>query len=120
MALRTIGVLGVPVLLTFCATILSRSQVVGTAIGLGSYLLEAVAQRLLAMLGAQAQHLTLLLPGRDIAAIMALNRFDRHGAAFAALPPVPSAVAALVGYAVLFLAVSWIVFRRRDLTASGT
>jgi ABC-type transport system involved in multi-copper enzyme maturation permease subunit len=104
MMLRTVGVLCVPVLLTFCATILSRSQVVGTAVGLGYYLLEAVAQRLLDMLGAQGQHLGPLLPGRDIAAIMALNRFDRHGAAFAALPPVPLAVAALFGYAVLFLA----------------
>lgn len=119
MALRTIGVFCVPVLLTFCATILSRSQVVGTAIGLGYYLMEAVGQRAVDMLGARGQHLNSLLPGRGIAAIMALNRFDRHGAAFATLPPVPLAVAALLVYVVLFLTASWLVFRRRDMTSSG-
>jgi ABC-type transport system involved in multi-copper enzyme maturation permease subunit len=118
MTLRTIGVLCIPVLLTSCATILSRSQVIGTAAGLGYYLLEAVAQRLVDMLGTQGQHLSPLLPGRDIATIMALNRFDRHGAAFAALPALPVAVIALLGYAALFLFVSWIVFRHRDMTAS--
>jgi ABC-type transport system involved in multi-copper enzyme maturation permease subunit len=118
MTLRTVAVLGIPVLLTFCATILSRSQVVGTAAGLGYYLLEAVAQRVLDMLGAQGQHLSPLLPGRDIATIMALNRFDRHGAAFAGLPAIPVAVCALLGYSGLFLVVSWFVFRRRDMTAS--
>ncbi len=118
MALRTIGVLCVPIALTFCATVLSRSQVIGIAVGLGYYVFDTVAGNALDMLGIAAVTFRPLLLGRDVAAVMNLNHFGPTQA-LGGVPPVPTAVLALLGYGAIFVIVPWLIFRRRDITSGA-
>ncbi len=118
MALRTIGVLCFSVALTFGATVLSRSQVIGMAVGLGASLVDTVAAGVLPLLGAAGRSLSPIVPGRDIAAVMALNHFGPASIPLD-LPTIPVAVLALLGYATLFIGGSWLVFRRRDITSGA-
>jgi len=123
MTLRTIGVLCIPVALTFFATVLSRSRSIGQAVGLG-YILVFDNILGLALDGLGATALRPLLPGRDIAAILALNHFGPCSspitcARTSGLPPVPVAALALLGYTALFVVGAWLVFRRRDIAGSA-
>lgn len=117
MAFRVIVALYIPVLLTFCATILSRSQVTGIAIGLGYFLFEAIMKNVFNSLGAIGDTLRPLLIGYDVATIMALNDFNLDSLPELS-PSVGAAWTALALYGVLFLGVSWLVFSKRDITSA--
>ncbi|MCC6607613.1 MAG: ABC transporter permease subunit [Anaerolineae bacterium] len=117
MSWRVVVALYVPVLLTFCTTILSRSQVTGIAIGLGYFLFEAIMKNAFNSLGAVGDTLRPLLIGYDIATLMELNSF--HLDRLPELSPsVGEAWLALGVYGVLFVGLSWFVFMKRDITSA--
>lgn len=117
MSLRVTVVLYIPVLLTFCATILSRSQVTGIAIGLGYFLFEAIMKNTFNSLGALGETLRPILIGYDVATLMALNSFDLESLPELS-PSVGEAWLALASYGVLFVGASWFVFQKRDITSA--
>ncbi|VAW30636.1 hypothetical protein MNBD_CHLOROFLEXI01-2069 [hydrothermal vent metagenome] len=117
MSLRVTAVLYIPILLTFCATILSRSQVTGIAIGLGYFLFEAIMKSTFNSLGPTGETLRPLLIGYNVATIMEFNRFD-VGPLPTLSPSIIEASVALTIYTILFIGVSWIVFHRRDITSA--
>jgi ABC-type transport system involved in multi-copper enzyme maturation permease subunit len=117
MNVRVIAVLYVSILLTVFATIVSRSQVTGIAVGLGYYLFEAVAKNLFDSLGPLGETVRSLLIGNNITTIMALNHFGSETVAELS-PPVGEAFVALILYAILFIGGSWLIFSRRDITSA--
>ncbi len=117
MSWRVIAALYILVLLTFCATILSRSQVAGIAIGLGYFLFEAIMKNAFNSLGPVGDTLRPLLIGYDVATLMELNSF--HLDSLPELSPsISEAWLALAVYALLFVGISWFVFQRRDITSA--
>lgn len=117
MSLRVTAVLYIPVLLTFCATILSRSQVAGIAVGLGYFLFEAIMKNGFNALGATGEALRPLLIGYDVETIMALNTFGASTLDNLS-PSVMAASLALLFYSILFIGISGFVFNRRDITSA--
>ena len=117
MSLRVIVALYIPVLLTFCATILSRSQVTGIAIGLGYFLFEAIMKNAFNSLGPIGEALRPLLIGYDIATLMQLNSFNLDTLPELS-PSISEAWLALAVYSVLFVGISWFVFKKRDITSA--
>lgn len=117
MGFRVIVALYIPVLLTFCATILSRSQVTGIAIGLGYFLFEAIMKNAFDSLGPVGDMLRPLLIGYDVATLMELNNFNLDRLPDLS-PSVTEAWLALIIYGVLFISISWFVFEKRDITSA--
>jgi len=117
MSLRVTAVIYVPILFTFCATILSRSQVTGIAIGLGYFLFEAIMKSTFNSLGSLGETLRPLLIGYNVATIMEFNRFDASPLPTLS-PSITEASVALTIYTVLLIGVSWVVFNRRDITSA--
>lgn len=118
MALRVIGTLYVPVLLAFLATICTRSQAAGVALGLGYQLFEAIVRSILQSAGAAGELLSPLLIEIDAATIMSRNSFNVDSAVSSSQPSIPVATAFLTGYAILFILASWHTFRKRDITSA--
>ncbi len=117
MSFRVIVVLYIPVLLAFCATILSRSQVTGIAIGLGYFLFEAIMKNAFNSLGPTGDTLRPLLIGYDVATLMELNSFNlKHLPELS--PSLGEAWLALAVYGALFIGISWFVFKKRDITSA--
>lgn len=117
MSFRIIAALYIPVLLTFCATILSRSQVTGIAIGLGYFLFEAIMKNAFNSLGPTGHTLRPLLIGYDVATLMELNNFNLDHLPELS-PSIVEAWLALAIYAILFVGISWFVFKKRDITSA--
>lgn len=114
---RVIIALYVPVLLTFCATILSRSQVTGIAVGLGYFLFEAIMKNAFNSLGAVGDTLRPLLIGYDVATLMELNSFHLNKLPELS-PSIGEAWLALGIYGLFFIGISWFVFQKRDITSA--
>lgn len=119
MILRVVAVLYLPVLLTFFATILTRSQVTGVALGLGYNLFEAIVKSVLSTLGATGEALRPLLIGYNVESIMFLNTFTGNPSPPPDYPSVLVATLALAIYALLFTFSSWYIFQRRDITSGA-
>lgn len=118
MTLRTVGVLCFPVAVTFAATVVGRSQVIGIVVGLGVSLVDTLATSVLHLLGVVGRSLSPIVPAQDIAAVMARNHFG-YASIPSALPAVSVAELALVGYACLCIGASWLVFCHRDITSNS-
>lgn len=119
MIMRTLFALMVPVVIAFTATVLSRSQTIGIAVGLGYFLVESAANGMLNLLGDTGRQLLLLLPGTHIQALMARNQLNSQGLIPEYLPPVPLAVLVLLGYGLLCLGLTWMIFVRRDVRSGS-
>ena len=112
-------------LLAFALTTVSRSTTLGVAGSVIFVVLEAITIAVFSGIGtAWSETARAFLPGHNVAAILSANRID-EGAFFSLAPreqllpvslPDP-AVAALVLalYCLVFLAISYAVFQRRDL-----
>jgi ABC-2 type transport system permease protein len=120
MAVRTIVALTVPVVIAFVATLLSRSQTIGIAIGLVYFLAESVVNGLLALLGEAGQQIALLLPGTHIQALMAHNQFNSQGLIPGYLPSQPIAGLVLLSYILVLLGIAWALFVRRDIRSGSS
>lgn len=113
-------------LLAFALTVISRSTALGIAGTMGYMVLEAILVALLGTGGGLLQDSRILFPGHNVGALIAENRFaglEYETAAFRDLdvsdqPGVWAATFVIVAESAFFLAASFFVFLRRDVTVS--
>jgi ABC-type transport system involved in multi-copper enzyme maturation permease subunit len=116
-------------LLAFCLTVVGRSTALGVAGTLMFVFGEAILTGILVSIGGVAGAIAAFLPGHNVNAIMALNRIGSGsfntpalrdtGLARSELPDPTVAALVLAIYCVAFLAISYVVFQKRDMTAGA-
>jgi ABC-type transport system involved in multi-copper enzyme maturation permease subunit len=117
-ALRLVFLLLVPALVGFTVALVTRSLAVGIAVGIGFQIAEQILSAVLNSIGNFGERVRDLLFTTNLAAIDQYNEIGTPEVS-ADLPGVWQAVALLTLYTAIMLAVSFIVFRRRDI-ASGS
>lgn len=116
MFLRSVFVLLVPTVLAFAVATVTRSLAAGIAVGIGFMIGESILWALLSALGSVGETLAKLLISVNTSAITRLNTFGTPDPS-SDLPGPWQAAGVLTLYIVALLAVSYAVFRRRDVTA---
>jgi ABC-type transport system involved in multi-copper enzyme maturation permease subunit len=116
-------------LLAFCLTVVGRSTALGVAGTLMFVFGEAILMGILIGIGGVAADIAAFLPGHNVNAIMAANRIGDGsfnslalrdiGLARSELPNPWAAALVLAVYCVAFLAISYGVFQKRDMTAGA-
>lgn len=113
---RSVFVLLVPAVLAFAVATVTRSLAAGIAVGIGFMIGESILWALLNALGSVGETLSQLLISVNTSAITRLNTFGTPDPS-SDLPGAWQAAGVLTLYLVALLAVSYAVFRRRDVTA---
>ena len=116
---RTFFIIIPYVLLAFLLSILGRSVMPGIAISVGVFFLESLFATLLKAAGGWIAHISDYLPAANAAPIMALIQPLPEGLKEEmglVASGVWQAAAVLAGYCILFLVLSFYLFRRRDVT----
>ena len=113
-------------LLAFCLAVVGRSTTLGVVGTLLYMFLEVILVAILGELGGPAPQIRAFFMGHNVNALLAANRIGmgEYNSLVPRAPPVASelpdpAVAALVLglYCLIFLAIAFVVFQRRDLHA---
>ncbi|MCX6012060.1 MAG: ABC transporter permease subunit [Chloroflexi bacterium] len=113
----TLYSLFVYILLAFFASILGRSALVGIGVGLGYYFVESIASFILNLAGGSLDNIPPYLLGTNVQAILPQIQM---GGPFASTGTVPSTLHAsitLAIYSIIFLGVSFYLFRKKDITS---
>ena len=117
---RTFFIIMPYVLLAFLLSILGRSTMPGIAISVGVFFLESLFATLFKAAGGWIAHIPDYLPAANTAPIMALilplPEGIKEKMGLVASGGVWKAAAVLAGYCILFLVLSFYLFRRRDVT----
>lgn len=116
---RTFFIIMPYVLFAFLLSILGRSAMPGIAISVGVFFMESLFATLLKAAGGWIAHIPDYLPAANTAPIMALIQPLPEGLKEEmglVASGVWQAAAVLAGYCILFLVLSFYLFRRRDVT----
>ena len=116
---RTFFIIMPYVLLAFLLSILGRSAMPGIAISVGVFFMESLFATLFKAAGGWIAHIPDYLPAANTAPIMALIQPLPEGLKEEmglVASGVWQAAAVLAGYCILFLVLSFYLFRRRDVT----
>ena len=126
MGLRTVYTMTPYVLLAFCLSVVGRSTTLGVAGVLVYVLLEAIVLAVLGGIGGAAADARAYFIGHNVMAVLVENQVSHLGY-FSMAPrgslvafdlPDPVVAALVLGlYCLIFLAIAFVVFQRRDLHA---
>jgi ABC-type transport system involved in multi-copper enzyme maturation permease subunit len=108
----------VPAIIAFTVAIVSRSLAVGIALGIGFQIAEQILSALLGSIGSLGERLRDLLFTTNLAAIDQLNAIGTRDID-PSLPDAWQAAGTLALYCAVLVAVSIVVFRRRDITSGS-
>lgn len=118
---RTFFVLIPYAMVGFLLAIVGRSAMPGIAMGIGIFFIEAIISTFLRMAGGWVADIPNYLPAANVQVIAALadlpEGFSRMGGnPIAELPSVTHAYITLAIYSIVFLVLSFYIFRKRDVT----
>ena len=118
---RTFFVLIPYSMIGFLLAIVGRSAMPGIAMGIGIFFIEAIISAFLRMAGGWVADIPNYLPAANVQVITRLANlpqgfFQMGGGTTTDLPGVNHAVITLAVYSIVFLVLSFYIFRRRDVT----
>ena len=118
---RTYYVLLPYVLFAFMFSVVGRSAMPGIALGIGIFFLEAIVTGLMSLAGGWIARIPDYLPGANVRALNALSDLPSGftmggGGPATQLPDAVQAALILAAYDILFLAIAFYFFRKRDVT----
>jgi ABC-2 type transport system permease protein len=118
---RTFYVLVPYMLLGFMFSIIGRSAMPGIALGIGILFLETIITTFMSLAGGWVAKIPEYLPATNVNAITSLadipsNFMMGMGGASGDLPGVTHAFVTLAVYSIVFLIISFYMFRKRDIT----
>jgi ABC-2 type transport system permease protein len=109
-------------LLGFLFSVLGRSAMPGIAVGAGILFLEPIITSLMSLAGGWVADIPKYLFSANVDAINALNNLPRgfggpFGGSVGQTPSVVEAFSVLGAYMVVFIAVAFYLFKKRDVTS---
>lgn len=115
---RTVFVLSITMVVAFGVSVLGRSLAAGIAVGIGINIADGILSAIASEVGGIGDTIAQALLTNNMAAITALNEFGAPEVQ-ADLPNVWQATGVMSLYIVILLAITFYVFKRRDITSGS-